>query len=179
MLAALRLVALAALGFSLCQPQEQREEVTILRPQVAVLVDNSQSMTDPADAAQPRRAERVKEFLSPRPPWRRRGGISISACSPSTAPSCPPIRRTDRIRRRTRPTSSPGSAQVQEHFRGQPLAAVLLLTDGLDTGGVAQAGAASLTRVPVDTFELEKAVHAEAARATGFHRRARIFRRAS
>ena len=45
--------------------------------------------------------------------------------------------------------------QVQEHFRGQPLAAVLLLSDGLDTTGVGKM-ATLADGAPVFTFELEK-----------------------
>ncbi len=44
--------------------------------------------------------------------------------------------------------------QVQERFRGQPLAGVLLLSDGLDTSGAAQAVS---SKTPVYTFELENA----------------------
>ncbi len=42
-----------------------------------------------------------------------------------------------------------------ERFRGQPLAGVLLLSDGLDTSG-AVSGQAVSSGVPVDTFELER-----------------------
>src|SRR5207244_3036682 len=45
--------------------------------------------------------------------------------------------------------------QVQDRFRGQPLAAVLLLSDGLDTSGAAR-GATLAPGAPVFTFELEK-----------------------
>ena len=45
---------------------------------------------------------------------------------------------------------------MQEHFKGQPLAAVLLLSDGLDTGGAAVHPEQVAYTVPVDTFELEK-----------------------
>ena len=53
LVAALRLLALAAIVFVLAQPQEQKQDVTILRPQIAVLVDNSASMIDPVDDSQP------------------------------------------------------------------------------------------------------------------------------
>ena len=152
-LAALRLVALAALAFALIQPQVQREEVTIVRPQVAVLVDNSLSMTDPVDDTQPHRADRVGEFLrSPAAAEARKSfdlrvftldGTELSADKGQLA--------------FTGNASNvvTGVSALEEHFRGQPLAAVLLLTDGLDTSGVGKPEGVSYG-VPVDTFELEK-----------------------
>ena len=152
-LAALRLVAIAALIFTLIEPQQQREEVTILRPQVAVLIDNSLSMNDPVDDHQPHRADRVKEFLaSPAVAQARKDfDFRVFTLDGTELP-------TDHLDPSYTANSSnviAGVGELQEHFRGQPLAAVLLLTDGLDTSGVAKPEGIAYS-VPVDTFELEK-----------------------
>jgi hypothetical protein len=51
-----RFGALALLLVLLFQPQRRVEEVTVLKPQLAVLVDDSESMEDRADTRQPDRA---------------------------------------------------------------------------------------------------------------------------
>ena len=152
-LSALRLVALAAVAFALVQPQRQHQEVTILRPQVAVLVDNSLSMTDPVDDAQPRRADRVKEFLaSPAAAQARKDyDFRVFTLDEAEVPT-----GDTQVPFTANASNVVGSvAQVQEHFRGQPLAAILLLSDGLDTSGAARPEGIAYS-VPVDTFELEK-----------------------
>ena len=58
-----RFIALAALVAMLAQPQQRREEITILRPQLAVLVDNTQSMAERVDPGQPTRSARLAEWL--------------------------------------------------------------------------------------------------------------------
>ena len=59
-LGSLRALMLVILLLILLQPQMRHDEVTVLRPQLAVLVDTSQSMNDPADEHQPRRAAQVR-----------------------------------------------------------------------------------------------------------------------
>lgn len=152
-LAALRLLALGAVVWALIQPQEQREEVTILRPQVAVLVDNSLSMTDPVDDAQPRRAERVKEFLESPAVKQAKATYDFRVFT---------LDQTEIPADKGQPSYNAnasnvvtGVGELEEHFRGQPLAAVLLLSDGLDTSGVGKPEGVAYS-VPVETFELEK-----------------------
>ena len=58
-----RLLALLALCAMLVQPQKRQDDVVILRPQLAVLMDNSGSMGDRADPRQPLRLERAQEWL--------------------------------------------------------------------------------------------------------------------
>ena len=132
----LRLLAIAALVFALCQPQEQREEVTILRPQVAVLVDNSLSMNDPVDDHQPHRSERVQEFLnSPAVAQARKDfDFRVFTLDGSEQPADHP----QPAFAANASNVISGIGELQGHFRGQPLAAVLLLTDGLDTSGAAK-----------------------------------------
>ena len=152
-MAALRLVAIVALVFALCQPQEQHEEVTILRPQVAVLIDNSLSMNDPVDDHQPHRADRVKEFLSSPAVVQARRDFDFRVFTLDGTEQAPDQPQPTFVANSSSVVA--GISELQEHFRGQPLAAVLLLTDGLDTSGVAKPEAVAYT-VPVDTFELEK-----------------------
>ena len=152
-LAALRLIALAALVFALWQPQQQREEVTILRPQVAVLIDDSLSMNDPVDDKQPHRAERVKEFLASPAVAQARKDFDFRVFTLDGTEL--PADHLDPTYVANASNVVAGVGELEEHFRGQPLAAVLLLTDGLDTSGVAKPEGVAYS-VPVDTFELEK-----------------------
>jgi hypothetical protein len=151
--ATLRLLALGFLLFILIQPQTQKEEVTILRPAIAVLVDNSLSMNDPVDNAQPRRAERVQEFLASRTVQDARKTYDFGFFNldqSELAPDKPPTNFTA-----NRSEILSAVEQLIDHFKGQPLAAVLVLSDGLDTSGFAKPEDAVFS-VPVDTFELEK-----------------------
>ena len=152
-LGVLRFIAIAALGFALIQPQEQHEEVTIVRPQVAVLVDNSLSMTDPVDDSQPRRSDRVTEFLNSPAVIEARKSFDFRVFT---------LDQTELSAEKAAPAYAAnasnvvtGVGELQEHFRGQPLAAVLLLSDGLDTSGVGKPEGVAYS-MPVDTFELEK-----------------------
>ncbi len=150
----LRAAAFAALALMLSQPERRRDEVTILRPQLAVLIDNSESMTDPADGKQPRRAERVREWLrSPALEQARKDfdvrffsfdrGLNELSGDPAA------------LKFNGGASSVVASlGQAAELFRGQPLAGILLLSDGLDTTDAKAATA--LAGVSVDAFELEK-----------------------
>ena len=154
-LGGLRFGALALLLVLLFQPQRRVDEVTVLRPQLAVLVDDSESMEDRADPRQPARAQRVREWLA----------------SPAFAAAREHFEmRTFRFD--LRPSEWGGDAgglafkgagsnvvaalqQARERFVGQPLAAMLVLSDGLDTSGVG-GGFTLPGGLPLHTFELEK-----------------------
>jgi len=150
----LRLAALFALFVMLAQPQRRRDEVTILRPQLAVLIDNSESMTDPADPPQPRRAGRVREWLRSPALEQARKDFDVRFFSFDRAlnelSSDPAALKFD-----GGASNVLGSLnQALERFRGQPIAGILLLSDGLDTTGAKAPTEAS--GVTIDTFELEK-----------------------
>ena len=152
-LGALRALMLAALLLMLLQPQRRTDEVTTLRPQIAVLVDGSESMTDPVDDNQPTRAQRVIEWFGSNSPHQAKKDFDLRIFRFDSALT----EQTQDVRewKFDGGTSRLLEAvnQVQERFRGQPLAATLLLSDGLDTAGSAASASAG---VPVFPFELEK-----------------------
>lgn len=149
----LRLAALALLLVFLVQPQKRGEETSWLRARVAVLVDVSESMTDKADPSQPTRAERVAAWL--RSPLARevaekfdtRWFVFDGMVSEVGGP--PADLRFEG--KRSNPWGA--LARVTELCQGQPLAGILLFTDGLAGAGETEATAMG-TRVAV--FETEK-----------------------
>jgi len=179
LLGTFRAAALIALLVMLTQPQRRHDEVTVLRPQLAVLIDKSESMTDPVDRAQPNRSARVAEWLKTPAIARAKrdfdfrlfafdqGLTELNPQSTDTTPTTPAI-KYDGV------TSNviESARLLQEHFRGQPLAGVLMLSDGLDTAGgstpgnkpkpetsdrpATEAAPESAPKTPIFTFELEK-----------------------
>ena len=152
----LRTMALAGLMVVLLLPQRRHEEVTVLRPQLAVLVDTSESMTDPVDDQQPRRAERVREFFqSPTMVAAKQNfDVRVFTFDQQLAEAGQDVRSL--TFKGDRSNLLGALRQVEERFRGQPLAAVLVLSDGLDTVAGAKTIDAAAANVPVFTFELEK-----------------------
>jgi hypothetical protein len=151
-LGVLRMVMLAALLLILFQPQLRHDEVTVLRPQLAVLVDSSESMNDPVDDHQPRRAQQVVQFLHSKTIEQAKKDFDIRVFTFDHGLS-EQSQDPDKLKFTGTVSNVLDAAnQVQEKFRGQPLAGVLLLSDGLDTSGASQAVA---SKTPIDTFELE------------------------
>ena len=159
-LAALRLSALAALIAMLAQPQQRHEEVTVLRPQLAVLVDNSQSMGERVDPKQPPRIDRVTQFLHSPALDAARKDFDVRLFGFDQSPleaAAPENLKFDG----THSNISDSVARLEEHFKGQPLAGILLLSDGLERADAARPGASpqpqsdAAPRLPVFTFELE------------------------
>ena len=151
----LRLLMLALLALMLFQPQRKLEEVTTLRPQLAVLVDASESMTDPVDDKQPSRAQRVIEWFNSKAVSQAKADfdLRIFRFDSTLSEQSQPVQDWKFNGASTRIQEAVN--QVAERFRGQPLAGVLLLSDGLDTGGTDQQHGGGST-VPVFAFELEK-----------------------
>ena len=154
-LAILRGLALVVLLLLLLQPQRRSDEVTTLRPQLAVLVDGSESMADPVDDSQPRRAQRALEWLGSKSLERAKTDFDLRIFRFDSAVTEPPpnVREWGFDGETSRVLEA--VSQVQERFRGQPLAAVLLLSDGLDTTGQPESQPVP-SGVPVFSFELEK-----------------------
>ena len=161
-LAALRLVALAALLAMLAQPQQRREEITVLRPQLAVLVDNSQSMTEKVDPGQPLRSARVAEWLRSPALEAARKDFDVRLFAFDDVPAEQPGIESLKFDG-AHSKISEAVTRLEEHFRGQPLAGILLLSDGLDRADDNRLAAAAPQQAgetsppaPVFTFELEK-----------------------
>jgi uncharacterized membrane protein len=156
LLGSLRVGALLTLMVILLQPQQRQDEVTALRTQLAVLIDTSESMTDRPDDKQPARADRVREFLKSAVMQQAREDFDVRTFVFDTdtkelSQDAPELKfaggRSDVL----------GAVmKVQEHLRGQPVAGVLMLSDGLDTILGDKAAANVPAGVPVYTFELEK-----------------------
>ncbi len=152
-----RVLALALFVLVLAMPQQRREEITVLRPQLAVLVDTSESMTDPVDDTQPVRAEQVKKWLASPAFTNQLADFDVRVFTFDQG--------VNEIGRDFSKLKFAGDRsnllgalrQVQERFRGQPLAAICLLSDGLETvSPVKPENVSAPTTVPVFTFELEK-----------------------
>ena len=163
LLAVLRLSALVALLAMLAQPQQRREEITVLRPQLAVLVDNSQSMAEKVDPGQPPRSARVAEWLRSPALEAARKDFDVRLFAFDEVPAEQP--GIDSLKfDGTHSKISESVARLKEHFRGQPLAGILLLSDGLDraddnrtsASAAPQQAEDAAAHVPVFTFELEK-----------------------
>ncbi len=150
-----RLGALGIFVLIFIQPQKRYDEVTILKPQLAVVMDTSESMTDPVDEAQPRRADHVKELLASPSLVQARKNFDVRLFSFDSKLAELPSDAKDFKFQGGGSNIVSALNQVEDRFRGQPLAGVLLLTDGLDTSGAAK-GAAITPNAPVYTFELEK-----------------------
>ena len=153
----LRTLALAGFVVVLLLPQRRHEEVTVLRPQLAVLVDTSESMTDPVDDQQPLRVERVREFFKSPTMVAARQNFDVRVFSFDQQLTEAGQDLGGFTFKGDRSNLLGSLRQVEERFRGQPLAAVWVLSDGLDTVAGAKALDAAVTvNVPVFTFELEK-----------------------
>ncbi|HYR59021.1 MAG TPA: hypothetical protein VEO95_10340, partial [Chthoniobacteraceae bacterium] len=155
LLGGFRLLALAGLVLMLIQPQKRYDEVTILKPQLAVVVDSSESMSDAVDDAQPRRADRVKEWLASPAVAKARESFDVRVFSFDAKLGDLPADAKELAFKGGVSNLVGAMSEVQQRFTGQPLAAITLLSDGLDTTGVAKAATFS-SAAPVFTFELEK-----------------------
>lgn len=153
-LGAFRLGALLVLALLLLQPRIKRDVVSRIAPQLAVVVDNSESMTDPVDDTQPRRADVARQILDSPAMKKAREAFDVRMFS-FDAKLAGPSEKLDPSFKGGGSNVVAGLGQVQNYFRGQNIAAIVFVSDGLDTSGVGKS--ALLTPgVPVLTFELEK-----------------------
>jgi uncharacterized membrane protein len=154
-LSGFRFGALALMVVFLSQPQRRVDEVTVLKPQLAVLVDDSESMEDRPDPRQPARAQRVSEWLSSPALAAARDHFDIRAFRFDFRPSEWGGEPGGLAFKGAGSNVVAALQQARERFVGQPLAAMLVLTDGLDTSGIVN-GFTLPGGLPVHTFELEK-----------------------
>jgi len=152
-----RVLALALFVLMLAQPQQRQEEITVLRPQLAVLVDTSESMTDPADETQPRRAEQVKKWMESPAFTNQLADFDVRVFAFDQTLN-EAGRDVGKLQFKGDRSNVLGALrQAQDRFRGQPLSAICLLSDGLETiNPVKPESVTAPTMVPVFTFELEK-----------------------
>lgn len=157
LLAVFRFAVLGLLLVMLCQPKRKVEEISAVKPQLAVLLDTSESMIDPVDPNQPLRAAVALKWLDSEP--FRKACEMYDVRLFRFSDHLEEVPDTDAARK---PAFNGGSSsilgstlQLADRFKGQPLQAVLLLSDGLDTSG----GVKDFSwpgEVPVFTFSLEK-----------------------
>ena len=154
-LGATRFGAALLLFVVLIQPQRKVDEVTVIKPQLAVLLDDSESMKDRVDPQQPTRAERVKKWLGSKTLESARQRFDVRFFRFDSRLAELPAGESEVGFSGSSSNVISAVQQIRDRFIGQSLAAVLLLTDGLDSSGLSasmnlQAG------TPIHTFELEK-----------------------
>jgi uncharacterized membrane protein len=149
--------ALLVLALLMLQPHAREEEITVIPPKLAVVVDQTESMADPVDESQPRRADLARQILNSPALAKARKSFEVQVfgydgklaeIAPSTKPEA--LTFAGGV------SNILGAVgEVQTRFRGQPLAGILLLSDGLDTTGLGKSAPVP-GGAPVMTFELEK-----------------------
>jgi uncharacterized membrane protein len=149
-----RVAALGVLALLLFQPRVRREVVSRIAPQLAVVVDNSESMTDPVDDTQPRRADVAKQIVNSPALAKAREAFDVRMFS-FDAKLAGPVEKMEPSFKGGGSNVISAVGQVQDYFRGQNIAAIVFISDGLDTSGASKS-AALVQGVPVLTFELEK-----------------------
>lgn len=156
-LAVLRLLAIALVLVMLFQPKRKIEEVSVVKPQLAVLLDTSESMTDPVDPNQPARAEAAKAWLDSEAFQKAREKFDVRLFRfADRLEEIPEIDTAKNVAFNGGSSVILGSTlQLADRFKGQPLQAVILLSDGQDTSGNAK-DFTWTGQVPVFTFSLEK-----------------------
>ncbi len=152
-----RVFALALFVLVLGQPQQRQEEITVLKPQLAVLVDTSESMTDPTDETQPRRAEQVKKWLEGPAFTNQLANFDVRVFTFDQTLN-EAGRDFSKLQFKGDRSNVLGALrQAADRFRGQPLSAICLLSDGLETvNPIKTENVTAPATVPVFTFELEK-----------------------
>jgi uncharacterized membrane protein len=164
-LTGLRLAALLLLLLLILQPRRRSEEVTVLKPQVAVLVDTSESMTDAIDPDQPSRAERVRAWLKSEAFANVAGKFEVRVFTHDSRLHQEAGKVDPDALEFNGPASSIQNSllQLADRFKGQPLTAILLLSDGQDSGKPDPEKISWDRGIPIHTFELEKPFQAAEA----------------
>ncbi|MBP7950759.1 MAG: hypothetical protein KA004_13995 [Verrucomicrobiales bacterium] len=163
-ISALRITGLLALLTLFFQAQYRHETVRVIKPRLAVLVDASESMTDQPDPRQPTRESMVRLFLKEAIPDSAQQRFEVELFS--FAGELKPLGEFDL---EAVPAMQGHASNVvaavdalKERYRGQSLAAILLLSDGIDTSG-SRVMSGRVDQGRVCTFELEKPFTVEKA----------------
>jgi len=148
-LAGLRCLALLALVIVLMRPVVHHRTVDGRDVVVPILVDSSRSMAiEDADGA--RRIERARAFINTEllPSLGGRFQVELLSFGEALAAASP-----DSLSAAARRSDLGGAlAAVQERYRGRPIAGIVLITDGADTGGTHDETARASTLPPVFPF---------------------------
>ena len=148
-LTAFRFVTLMALVILLMRPVVHHSTVDGRDVVVPILVDTSRSMAID-DAEGGRRIDRARDFITSELLPAVGGAFQVEVLSfGETLAASSPGGLSATARR-----SDLGSALagIQERYRGRPLAGVILISDGADTGGGKDAGAIAATLPPIFPF---------------------------
>jgi uncharacterized membrane protein len=148
-LSGLRFLTLLALIVVLMRPVARLTEADGRDVIVPILVDTSRSMAI-EDAGGGRRLDRAREFLSSEllPALGGRFKVEVLSFGESVSPAdpatfSPSARRSD---------LAAALASVRERYRGRPVAGIVLLSDGGDTGRTLDLGSPDSTLPPVYPF---------------------------
>src|SRR5438552_10091186 len=134
-LTALRVVSLGALFLFLCRPTLLLPPATSGDLVVPVLVDVSRSMRIPDENGRPRIARALEVVQTLLPLLSQQAKPELYAVGDGLSPTS-----VDRIAADGRRSDLSGSiAEVRDRFRGRRIPAVVLISDGVDTGGPARA----------------------------------------
>ena len=148
-LTGLRFLALLSLVLVLMRPVVHQSTVDGRDVVVPILVDNSRSMAiDDADGA--RRIDVARDFIKSQllPALEGRFQVDVLSFGESLAPAT-----ADSLSATARPSDLPSAlASLQERYRGRPVAGVVLVSDGADTGGDTDVAALGSTLPAVFPF---------------------------
>ncbi len=148
-LTGLRFVTLIVLVIVLMRPVVHHSTVDGRDTVVPILVDSSRSMAiDDADGA--RRIERARDFVKNEvlPALGGRFQVEVLSFGEALAPAS-----ADTVGATARRSDLGGAlAAVQERYRGRPIAGLIVVSDGGDTGGGPDVAALASMLPPVFTF---------------------------
>ncbi len=163
LLLALRIGFLLLLGWCLLRPSTKVAEKSVLKPKVAVLVDDSASMQRSVKEGVPTRWSVVKEVLGARW-WKNLAGKADvegyafagevgTKSTPADLEKLKPDGKSTRLHDALK--------TVIERYRGQPLAGIVLLSDGIDTREPDETWAKEEWPYPIFAVRLEPTVAAQ------------------
>lgn len=155
-LALLRLLFLALLGWCLLMPLQRRSRIELLKPRFLVALDRSASMTLSPDSAIPARWDVAQGILTQE--WTRI--VGAGAQLDLYAFDVDPGARLDLAEAAATPEGTAthlreSLARLVERYRGQQVAGLLLLSDGLDTRETSAMWARQSWPFPIHTVRLE------------------------
>ena len=158
-LTALRLSFLALLGWCLLQPQRRESRTQLLRPRFVVALDTSQSMLLTPSAEVPSRWAAARGLLGGG--WRRVTAAECVVDACSVAGGLGPRLALEEAEHLVPDGAATllrnGIQALADRYRGQNVAGVLLLSDGVDTREVRDEWAVGPWPFPVYTVQLEPA----------------------